>query len=291
MVTLHKGLRSVGVAMIIFGSAFAFLFLTGFLYVLSPNSLALFTGWFWGLGGLVFVFTLPVYMIGLCMVAAASRDVGAKAGKATLFALPLAVAGFISIFLSIPFFTRFIYTGDVGMGVGTGITMPLGWMFLASANYCSVGYLRDQKHLKRARSILITEIWLGVFIGVFLSLMAGIVLDEIGAFGSVFLILYVGSPIPLIVIGAVQFISCSRLYFVRPSSGGVRVIPSRSADHRETPEMPLLPFIQYDFSDTLTPEMFAKGFCFSCQAFVSTEIVTCPKCGKEIERDDIVRII
>ncbi len=291
MVTLQRGLKNGGVVMILFGSIYTFVLVMGLILYLSQGSLNELTAILWGLGGIVFIFTTPVFILGLGRIAAAANDVGKKARWATVLSLPLGLLGIASLIMAIAYLIRVLeYYDTAGLGTGLSITMTGGWMLIAASNYCAVGYLRDKAHLSRAKKILIAEIWLGMVLCVILSLMADSALEEFDTVGILYMILFIGPPIPLTVIGAVQYLSSSRVFKLPDPTTPVRVIESSPVKQHRTGG-PLLPFIQYDFSDTLTPEMFAKGFCFHCQAFVSEEFVTCPKCHKDIEREDILRII
>lgn len=290
MVTLQRGLKNGGVVMILFGSIYTFVLAVGLILTLSGSNMKELIAVLWGIGGIVFIFTTPVFILGLGRIAAAANDVGKKARWATLISLPLGLLGVASLFMAIAFLIRALeYYDTSGLGTGLSISMMAGWMLVAASNYCAVGYLRDKAHLARAKKILIAEIWVGMILCVILSLLADSVLEKFDTVGVLYMILFIGPPIPLTVIGAVQYLSSSRVFKLPDPATPVRVIdPSGKQPGTGTP---LLPFIQYDFSDTLTPEMFAKGFCFNCQAFVSEDFETCPKCQNEIERQDILRII
>jgi len=247
---------------------------------------------FWILGGFVFVVTLPVYIIGISRIGAAAKDIGIKANRTTLMSIPLGVMASICFILNIGFTYAFLKYNDTdGMGTGMSITMILGWIFMSGSIFCSTAYLRDRFHLSRAKKILAWEISIGVLICLLLpSIFVDLFQDYIDG-GLFFILIYFGLPIPVCVIGCVQFLSCNKLYKLPEKTTPIKVIPSAPAAEPLPSEPVLLPFIQYDFSETLTPEMFARGFCFNCQAFVSSDLKICPKCNSPLEREDIVRII
>ena len=293
MVSLQKGLLSNGIVMVIFGSVYVFILLTGLLITIATSDAdSAILGILWAIGGIMFVFSMPVYIMGLCKIGAASRDVGMKASRVTLFGIPLGVMGVISLFLNIPFLIEFVKNMDNrGLCIGMSLTMPLGWMLMAASSYCTVAHLRGKTHLVRAKTILTFELITGIALCVLLSLISTSLMDRFEALAPVYILLYVGPPLPVIIISAIQFFSCSKAYKLPETAPPVRVFSPTPKREPYMREPPLLPFVQYDFSGTLTPEMFAKGFCFNCQAFVSSSLEICPKCMSEIEKEEIVRII
>ncbi len=292
MVSIQKGLIAGGVSLIIFGSAYGFTVFVSMLVNLSLGALTEGTIAFWAFGAFVFLVTLPVYIVGISRIGAAAKDIGKKANRATLMSIPLGVMASVCFILNIGFTFKFLqYDGDYGMNTGMSVTMIFGWILMAGSTFCSTAYLRDGFHLSRAKKILAWEVSIGIMVGILLLTSIDALFRDFLQGGMFFILIYFGLPIPVCVIGAVQFLSCNKLYKLPERTAPVKVITPSQAQEVRSSQPLLLPFIQYDFSDTLTPEMFAKGFCFNCQAFVSSDLEICPKCNSPLEREDIVRII
>lgn len=289
MVSLYKGLKYCGIAMIIFGSVWAFVLSTAFIFWYLIDTPLEVLSLLWGLAGITFVFSTPVYILGISRIGAAAKDLGKSARRYALVAIPLGVAGVVSLFLSIGYLLQFFE--QEGGWLGLSLAGSPGWLLVAAANFFSVGRLRDREHLDRAKKIFFFEINGFLLVGIILSVVTYTMSTVGGDLTPSFLLLYLAPPIPLLIIGAVQFLSTAKLYKLPERSPYVEVVTPVSREAPPTDEQRLLPFVQYDFTDVLTPEMFAKGFCFNCQAFVSSELETCPKCNNDIETEEIVKII